>query len=362
MASSEIAARRLCAQGISCSSSTVHDAVSRILALQAQERPSSLWAIGLRSLGSTVADVERAVTSGTIVRTWLMRGTLHFTAAEDVRWLIQLVAERVISRSRRRDEELGLDGRTYGRSRDVLTKALDSKGSLTRGEMMAALEKRGITTTGQRGYHILWHLALTGTICFGPMTDGEPSFVLLDDWVPASKGITREEALGELAWRYFSGHGPASARDLMWWSGLPMGEVREGIETASSRLIEEVHDDTTYFSAPSRAGTNGGSNVILLPAFDEYIIGYKERSALLDREHTKDVLSSNGIFYPVLAINGRARGTWRGKRSKKGVVIEVSPFSRLTSSEIDSLERVVACYGAFLDVPVSTSFRNTEGA
>ncbi len=360
MASADLVHRRLCAQGIGCPSSNAHDVVSLLTGVQAQDRPSSLWAIGLRSSGSTVADVERAVASGPIVRTWLMRGTLHFTAAEDVRWLLQLVAERVISRSKRRDEELGLDDLVYRQSTDVLTKALDTKGQLTRGEIMAALGGKGITTTGQRGYHILRHLAIQGTICFGPMVGKELSFVLLDDRVPLSKSMTRKKSLGELAWRYFSGHGPATVQDLVWWSGLTMAEVREGIEAAGSRLKEEMHDGTTYFSGPLRSGKTEGSNVLLLPAFDEYVIGYKERSALLDGEHTKDVLSSNGIFYHVLVIDGRVQGTWKARRSKNDITIEVRPFSRLTSSGIDSLEGAVIRYGSFLDMPISMNVKNSE--
>lgn len=212
---------------------------------------------------------------------------------------------------------------------------------------MAALEGKGITTTGQRGYHILRHLALTGTICFGPMLGKEPSFMLLDDLVPTSNSITRERALGELVWRYFRGHGPANAQDLVWWSGLTMAEVREGIEAAGSRLKEEMHDGTTYFSGPSLTGKTEGSNVLLLPAYDEYVIGYKERSVLLDREHTKDVLSSNGIFYPALVIDGRVQGTWKGKRSRKDIVIEVRPFAHLRPQEVRCVEDAATEYGGF---------------
>ncbi len=361
MASADIAALRLCAQGISCPSSTVHEAVSRLLAVQAQDRPSSLWAIGLRSSASKIADVERAVASGSIVRTWLMRGTLHFTAAEDLRWLLHLVAPRLIARSKRRDEQLRLDDLVYEQCREILIRAMDSQGQMTRSDIMVALERKGITTTGQRAYHILRHLALQGVICFGPMIGREPSFVLLDNWVQSSKNITREQALGELAVRYFSGHGPATAQDLVWWSGLTMAEVRKSIEAAGSRLNEETMDGITYFSGPSRSGTNGGSNAHLLPAFDEYIIGYKERSAILDRGHTKDVLSSNGIFYPALIIDGCVQGTWRGRRSKNGITVEVKPFYRLNSLDIDSLEGAASRYGAFLDVPVSINVRKAEG-
>jgi hypothetical protein len=354
MASSDIAISRLRAQGINCPSTTVREAVSRMLALQAQDRPSSLWAIGLRSSGSKVADVEEAVASGSIVRTWLMRGTLHFTAAEDVRWLLQLVAPRIISKSKRRDEQLLLDTHVYYQSRDVLTKALDSHGQLSRSEIMAALEGKGITTTGQRGYHILRHLALQGTICFGPMFGKEPSFVLLDDWVPSSQRVRRERALGELVWRYFDGHGLATEQDIAWWAGLTLTEVREGIEAVRSRLTEQTHDGVIYYSGPSRAEIKDRP-AHLLPGFDEYVIGYRDRSVLLDSEHTKEVLSSNGIFYSILVIDGRVHGTWKVRRSKRDFLIEVRPFSRLSPQDLRYLEDAATEYGNFKGLSASVT-------
>lgn len=325
-----------------------------MLAVQAQDRPSSLWAIGLRSSGPTVADVEKVVASGSIVRTWLMRGTLHFTAAEDVRWLLHLVAPRVISRSKRRDKELGLDDRIYGQSREILTKALESKGQLTRGEVMTVLEGKGINTSGQRGYHILRHLALEGTICFGPMVGKEPSFVLLDDCVPSSKSITRERALGELVWRYFSGHGPATEQDMAWWAGLTLTEVRDGIEAVRPHLTEQTHDGVIYYSGPSRTKIKDRP-AHLLPGFDEYVIGYRDRSALLSSEQTKDVLSSNGIFHPILVIDGRVYGTWKVRRSKGDVLIEVRPFARLSPQEVRYLEDAATEYGGFKGLSASVT-------
>jgi len=184
MAPDDLTSRRLCAQAITCPLRTPHDAVARLTAAQAQDRPSALWAIGLRTTGGSAEDVEKAVGSRSIVRTWLMRGTLHFAAAEDIRWILDLVAPRVLAGSRRRDELLRLDEEVYERSRAAFAGALGDRGCLTRSEMMRVLEEAGISTAGQRGYHILWHLALEKLICFGPMAGKEQSFVLLDEWVP----------------------------------------------------------------------------------------------------------------------------------------------------------------------------------
>jgi hypothetical protein len=357
MSLGDLARRRLCAQGISCSFPEAHDAVTRLTAVQAQERPSALWAIGLRT-GMTSGGVERAVTSGSIIRTWLMRGTLHFTAAEDVRWLLDLLAPRVIAGSRYRDEQLGLDDEAYGRSGEVLAGALEDRRRLTRSEMMRTLEGTGISTAGQRGYHILRHLALKGLICFGPMVGREPSFVLLDDVAPRAKSIPREEALAKLARRYFAGHGPAGVQDLVWWSGITVPEARKGIELARPGLTEETCNGTMYWSAPGSSADDRAA-AHLLPAFDEYIIGYRDRSAVLDQRHTQEVLSSNGIFYPAMLIDRRVRGTWRAAKKKNEVTVEARPFSRLTPDELLSLREASALYQRFIGLPVTLSFADT---
>ncbi len=355
--SSELIRRRLYAQGLDRPFSSVHDAAHALTAIQAQERPASLWALGLRTLGSRISDVEEAVASRTIVRTWLFRGTLHFTTAEDVRWLLALVAPRLISRSKGRNAQLHLDSQVFELSREIITDVLDEQGQVTRSDLMAALEKKGVSIAGQRGYHILWHLALKGTICFGPMVNREPTFVLLDEWVPSGRDVTREQALEMLAVRYFSGHGPATAQDLAWWSGLTLAEVSEGIDAAGPRLHKEMHGGITHFHVTSSPRASMEPRVLLLPAFDGYVIGYKERSALLDGERSKKELSSNGVFYPALLIDGRAQGTWRGKKVRKGISIDIKPFSPVDPSFFDPLEAAAERYGSFLGVPVSVQVK-----
>jgi hypothetical protein len=178
-------------------------------AIQAQDYAQSLWAIGLRLGSATAADVERAVAEARIVRTWPVRGTIHFVPAEDVSWMLKLSAARVLAADGRRLGQLGLDRETLQRCGRLFRDALEGGRRLSRQSMMELLEGAGIGTGGQRGYHILWFLSQAGLICPGPMQDKQQTFVLLDEWVPASRELSREEALAELAERYFASHGPA---------------------------------------------------------------------------------------------------------------------------------------------------------
>jgi hypothetical protein len=348
----DLAQQRLCAQAISCHSRiTPYEAVSRLAAVQAQDRSSSLWAVGLRVPSSSARGIEEAVRSREIVRTWLMRGTLHFVAAEDIHWMLRLLGPRTMSRAKGREGQLLLDDRTFACSEAVLTDALRGGGQLTRKEAMDALEGAKISTAGGRGYRLLWHLALTGLICFGPMKVKEPTFVLLDEWVTPSKRLTPQDSMAELAWRYFKGHGPAKVEDFAWWSGLPTTAARDAIATLGSLLIGETLDGEKFWSGDLPADDDEDTDVHLLPAFDEYIIGYRDRRAVLDQYHHKDVLSSNGIFYPTMVIDGRIRGTWRAVRRRKEMIIEPRPFSPLNKAEERFMESAARRYGDFNGLP-----------
>jgi hypothetical protein len=349
--------RRLCAQAISCSScGSPQEVVSRLCAVQAQDRPSSKWAIGLRARSSSEGDIEEAVTAQRIIRTWLMRGTLHFVAAEDLRWILQLIAPRVMAASRRREGQLHLDAGVFERSAALLGEAMGD-GPIARSAAMELLEGRGISTVGGRGYHILWHLALIGLLCFGPMAGGEPTFVLLDRWAPSSASRTPHRPWVELARRYFHGHGPATARDLASWSGLPISMVRDAIDTLGSSLVEESVGGERYWSVPDGPPLLDDGRFYLLPAFDEYIIGYRDRTAVLDDHHTKAVLSSNGIFFPTMVFEGTVRGTWRAIKRKDEVIVETRPFSPLGRAEVGSLKEAADRYGHFVQKSVQVIMR-----
>ncbi|HKG14577.1 MAG TPA: winged helix DNA-binding domain-containing protein [Pyrinomonadaceae bacterium] len=324
-------------------------------AVQAQDYLGSLWAVGLRTRGATEGDVESAIADGGIIRTWPMRGTLHFVAAEDVRWMLELLTPRVISRSAGRYRQLELDERTFARSRDVLVRALRGGRRLTRDALYGALKASRIPVNGQRGIHILSRLAQEGLICFAARERRQHTFALLEEWVPAAKSMGRDDALAELASRYFKSHGPATLQDFVWWSGLKTADARAGLEAAGPHLLREVVGGQTYWLPPSAGGSESDSNkgspsALLLPAYDEYTVAYKDRSAVLSRSYAGR--AGNGIFSPVIVTAGRVAGTWRRALGKESVVITPSPFVKFKRGEARALAAAAARYGEFLGAPV----------
>ena len=252
--------------------------VAALGAMQAQDYTGALWAIGLRMSTAVQADIEQAISGRTIIRTWPMRGTLHFVAAVDVVWMLELLTPRIVAGSAGRLRQLELDDATLARSREVLAHALEGGKQLTRGAIFGVLEAAGISTAGQRGYHILGQLAQGGLICLGAHEGKQPTFVLLQEWAPNARRLEREAALAELATRYFTGHGPATLQDFVWWSGLKISDARAGIRLAAERLIQEETDGVAYWMAHTMPVLSDNlPDVYLLPGFDEYMLGYRDR-------------------------------------------------------------------------------------
>ena len=330
------------------------DVVAWLGALQAQDYGGTLWAMGLRMVGATERRIEQAIAERTVVRTWPMRGTLHFVAANDARWMLALLTPREIASSAGRSRQLELDEAAFARSKEVFAKALQGGKQLTREEMLQALEQAGIAITGQRGYHLLVRSAQEGLICFGSRRGKQHTFALLDEWIPPTQPLARDEALAELTRRYFSGHGPATAQDLMRWAGLTAAEVKRGLEAAGQELIRETINDRHYWMSRARPDLNDEPLAAhLLPGFDEYILGYGDRSAVLDPAYAQRICpGDNGMFIPTLVIDGEVRGTWKRILKKRAVVIEVAAFSPLTQAENRAVNAAAQRYGEFLNLPV----------
>jgi hypothetical protein len=323
--------------------------------MQAQDYAGGLWAIGLRSEGATEADVERAITERTILRTWPMRGTLHFVAAADVRWMLALLTPRIIAGSAPRARELELDAAIFTRSRKLFTRALQGGRSLTRDAMCSLLTVAKISTAEQRGYHILWRLAQEGVLCFGAREGKQHTFALLDEWAPHAKTKDRDEALAELARRYFTSHGPATLRDFAWWSGLRVSEARDGLEMAARHLSRETTDAVDYWMPHSTTveGTSAPA-VHLLPGFDEYMLGYTDRTTALDPAHSQKIVpGNNGMFMPTIVIRGRIAGTWKRTIGRKGITIEACPFAPLNKTETRAFTAAAKRYGDFMGIPIA---------
>ena len=324
-------------------------AVAHFGAVQAQDLLASLWAVGQRVAEATEDTVERAIEDGSILRTWPLRGTIHYVTPADVRWLLMLTAERTIRGAAGRHRQLGLDEEDFARSRGALAGALEGGRRLERHAAYAVLEAAGVSTAGQRGIHILGRLALEGLLCIGPRQGKQPTFVLLDEWVPTSRELSRDEALAELARRYFTSHGPATLADYTWWSGLTKAEARAGLNAIQSELVREEIESTTYWFAPP-----GERKVLptpvahLLPVYDEYIVGYKDRSAFLSPEFAARPDSGNGIFRPPILIDGQIAGTWTRALKKGKVLISRNLFRSLAGAEETALLAAAERYGAFL--------------
>jgi hypothetical protein len=206
--------------------------VAHFGAMQAQDYLGALWAVGLRSRAASESDVERAIEERRIVRCWPMRGTLHFVAAQDARWMIDLLAPRVLAKSRTRlERDFELDRRTLRRCRTIVERALRGN-ALTRQEIYAALDRGGVAADEGRGLHILFALAHERLICFGPRRGKQPAFVLFDEWLPEAETKEREEALATIAHRYLAGHAPAAVGDFAWWTGLTLREAKEAFALA----------------------------------------------------------------------------------------------------------------------------------
>lgn len=319
-------------------------------ALQAQDYAGAKWSIGLRLPDATDTDIEQAVADKTIIRTWPMRGTLHFVASKDVHWLLELLTPRIIAQAAGRHRQLELDEATFSRSKELFAKALQGGKQLTRDEMYQLLERNNISPAGQRGYHILWRSAQEGLICFGPPSGKQQTFTLLDEWVPQGKSLTRDEALAELTRRYFTSHGPATLQDFGGWSGLTMTEVRAGVDMVKTQLRQEIVNGQTYWMSPDGPVTANHSPAIhLLPGFDEYMLGYKDRSAVLEAEHAQKIVpGNNGMFSATLVIEGRIAGTWKRTFKKDKVVIEVNPFTPLSEAQSQAVAITAEHYGRFV--------------
>ena len=327
--------------------------VSWLGALQAQDYAGAKWSIGLRLPDATEADIEQAIAAKTIIRTWPMRGTLHFVEAADVHWMLALLTPRVIAGSTGRYRQLELDEAVFARSKELFVKVLQGGKQLTREEMYQLLERNNISTAGQRGYHILGRSAQDGLICFGPPDDKQQTFTLLDEWAPKTKELTRDEALAELVRRYFTSHGPATQQDFAGWSGLTLTETRAGLEMVKSQLRQETISGQTYWMPPDISPVEDNSPVAyLLPGFDEYMLGYKDRTAVLDPVHSQKIIpGNNGMFSPTLIIDGRVTGTWKRMFKKDTVVITISPFTSLSQAHRGAISAFAERYGRFVGKP-----------
>jgi hypothetical protein len=327
-------------------------------AMQAQDLGSLLWSLGLR-LGLTLPEVEAELEAGEALRTWPMRGTIHLVPAEDAAWMVRVLGERPLAGAAKRRENLGLSERDVDRAVTLLGEALAGGGRLTRSECIAVLDAGGVSGAGQRGYHLLWYASQRGVTCIGPNVEGEQTFVLLEDWVSrlgSARDLSREQGLAELALRYFQSHGPAPRQDFAGWAGVTAADAKAGI-SACGDALEVVSVDGVQMLATADALASGvvsdgdaaDGRWLALPGFDEYLLGYKDRSLMIEAGDLQGIVpGSNGIFRSTLVRDGRVAATWKRSLTKKAVKVEVTPLRRVSKTDRGRAERALQPYAEFL--------------
>ena len=313
------------------------DVVAWLGAVQAQDYSGAKWALGLRTNGVTDADVDCAFNEGAILRTHVMRPTWHFVAPADIRWILALTAPRVHAVNAHIYRKCELDDALIARSRSAIERALQGGRQLTRTELASALRRAGIAAEGVRLAYLVMHAELCAIVCSGARRGNQFTYALFEERVPRTKKLDREEALAELTRRYVTSHGPVTARDYSWWSGLTMREANAGLEMIKPALVQRQIDALTYWSVasrPVRRHRPAPASAYLLPNYDEFLIAYKDRGAIVGMPRAADgAVRPPDVFSHHLVIGGRLAGSWRRAVKAGSLSVEIESYTRLTRDD-----------------------------
>jgi hypothetical protein len=356
MTALEIVQRRLRNQKLTRSEfRRAADVVAWLGAVQAQEYSPAKWAIGLRANGITDADVEHAFNDGALLRTHFLRPTWHFVARADIRWMLALSAPRLHAVNAYYYRKFEVDSRLAARSRIVLERALRDGHERTRAELASMLRRGGIAADGIRLAYLMMRAELDAVICSGPRRGNQFTYALFEERVPPAPTLKRNDALAELTRRYFSSRGPATIHDFVWWSGLTVREAKVGLEEVKAGLEEDRIDGRSYWfvesSAPHRAVSG---SVYFLPTYDEFGIGYKDRSALASIPRPRGIAAARE-FAHLLLVDGQLVGRWKRTVKPTTMLIEVQPFRSLKRHEERALAAEAERQGRFMNVSVKLS-------
>jgi hypothetical protein len=318
--------------------------------VQAQDLRAARLALRARGTGLTAADVDAALTGErSFVVGWLGRGTLHLVRSEDYPWLLGLTAPLAAATGRRRLGQEGVPPADAERAVAVVEHALAEDGPLTRPQLAERLAARGIRTERQATPHLLALAARRGISVLGPLRNGVQAFALARDWLGAPPptelaGTEREAALAELARRYLAGHGPATAADLAGWIGLPVRDARAGLAAIAGEVVE-LGDGLAELARRDRPPVRPPAR--LLPAFDPYLLGWKDRSFAVPARHARRVYPGGGILRAVAISEGLAVATWGIRRRRDRISVELEPFAPLATRLDAALRKEAADIARF---------------
>ena len=316
--------------------------------VQAQDYTMAKYAIGIRLKNSTDRTIEDAINKAEIVRTHILRPTWHFVAAEDVRWILELTAKNLNRALLSNNKRLELDEKTLKRTNAIIEKLLRNGKHLTRKEIMDVLEKKGIKTNDLRASHIMFRAETELVVCNGIKKEKQFTYALFDERIPSTKKFTKEEALAELARRYFLSHGPATLRDFIWWSSLSITDARNGLELVKPKLASEKYKDNLFWFSPESFSSKTKNNkIVFLPSYDEFLISYKSREVALESQHRSRTFANNGIFNPVILHNAKVIGIWK-LQYKADILIKEHFFNKPTEKQKQLSTKAAKEFGKFM--------------
>ena len=345
-----LARLRLAAQGLlpgtpdgSAHPATPADVVRNMGMMQAQDLGQACWALGVRLPGSTLAQIHSALESGGVVRSWGARGTLMFLDPQLLRPLLSITAPRMRAQAAATWRREGITESELESLLPVVVQRCGTAGA-SRSELMEEMSAAGSDVSGQRGYHLLVALSLTGELVQGRMEPGSGTrqlFIGASRWSPGAEptGMDPEEALRGIVLRYFLSHGPATVSDCAWWLGLGLTPVRAALKAIGGQLATRELGGALYHLAPETDAlwddAPGARSVLVLPGFDEFLLGYKDRTATLDPEHSDAIApGGNGVFRRMLVSGGQTIGTWQVETKGRDARAVAVPFEAGTSSAL----------------------------
>jgi hypothetical protein len=333
------------------------EVVQWLAAVQAQDFAGAKWALGLRMRAATDDIVEQAFTEGAILRTHVLRPTWHFVTPADIHWLLALTAPRVHALNAPYYRKLEMDHDHHQRSTRALEQALQGGNQLTRDEVRAVLAQAGIATAGElRMSYILMRAELDGVICSGARRGKQFTYALLHERAPQERHLEHDHAVAELASRFFLSRGPATVQDFARWSGLTVADAKAGLEAIKSQLQHELVDGQTYWCSPATpVRPDRPPAALLMSIYDEYISGYKDRSAMVAPSYGAKLQALGNALTAIIVVDGLVVGTWKRALKKDSVMVTTDLFAALTNTESQAVATAIDQYAAFLQLPLDAS-------
>jgi hypothetical protein len=336
---------------------TAGEVVGWMGAIQAQSESMSKWAIGVRMQNPTVKNIEEAFNKGDILRTHILRPTWHLVRAEDIHMMLDLSAPKILNSLKSRHKELELTESVILKCHKIIEKSLSDAEHLTRQELADLFNNAGISTDENRLSHILFDAELNRLVCSGPLKDKKQTYSMLSKRVPVIKKLSKDEALAELASRYFRSRFPATIEDFIWWSNISVTDARKAVDYIKSDFsLETVSGIKYYIPLTVNEDINKKISVLLLPAYDEFLISYRDRTSSLSKVNNRKAVSDNGIFYPLIVINGQVTGTWKRNIQKNSVTISLTFFHPAGKRIHQAISEKAKLYGEYLNKNVEIRF------